>query len=106
MNLLIWEDSSGTGAEGKGRSSEGDINIFINKESTADALSRTTIPVFFLHGNNDTEVPLSHTKENFLACASDKYFSIVEGAPHTLCHYIGKENVENKINEFIIKHQS
>ena len=76
------------------------------KESTTDALSRTTIPVLFFHGNNDTEVPMSHTKENFLACSSDKYFSIVEGAPHTLCHYIGKENVENKIKEFIIKYQS
>lgn len=76
------------------------------KESTIDALSKTTVPVLFLHGNNDTEVPMSHTKENFLACSSDKYFSVVEGAPHTLCHYIGKENVENIIKEFIRKYQS
>jgi len=40
LNLLIWEDSSGTGAEGEGQKfTEGDINIFINKEITADACS-------------------------------------------------------------------
>ena len=69
-------------------------------------MSRNTIPVLFLHGDNDTDVPLAHTEEGFRACNSEKYFAIVEGASHTLCHFIGKEAVENKIKEFIIKYQS
>lgn len=75
------------------------------KESTAEALSRTAIPVLFLHGDADTEVPMAHTRESFNACASDKHLLVVNGAPHTLCHFIGKETVENKIKEFITKYQ-
>ena len=76
------------------------------KEKTTEALSKTKIPVLFLHGNADKDVPLTHTEENFHACASEKYFMVVEGAPHALCHFIGKEKVEKKIEEFITKYQS
>lgn len=76
------------------------------KERTTDALSKTTIPVLMLHGDIDTDVPLEHTRENFMACASEKELLIVEGAPHTLCHLVGKETVENKIEEFIAKYRS
>lgn len=76
------------------------------QESTVESLSKTTIPVLFLHGTDDAQVSLAHTKENLLACGTDKYSIIVEGAPHTLCHLVGKENVENAIKEFIMKYQS
>ena len=76
------------------------------KETTVKALSKNKIPVLFMHGNCDTEVPITHTKESFLACNSDKYLIIIEDAPHTLCHLIEKETVENKIKEFIIKYQT
>lgn len=75
-------------------------------ESTVEALAKTSIPVLFLHGSDDKEVPLEHTEKNFHACASEKSFLVVDGAPHTLCYFVGKETVQNKINEFIIKYQS
>ena len=76
------------------------------KKKTTDSLSGTSIPVLFMHGSDDTEVPLSHTDENFRACASEKSFLIVNGAGHTLCHFIGKETVESKINEFVMHYKS
>ena len=76
------------------------------KKSTVESLKMTSIPVLFLHGSTDNDVPLSHTKDNFLACASPKYFTVVEGAAHTLCHLIGRETVENEIKGFIAKYRS
>ncbi|MBR7112612.1 MAG: alpha/beta hydrolase [Clostridia bacterium] len=76
------------------------------KKSTVQALGATAIPVLFLHGESDSEVDLMHTRMNFDACASEKSLLIVEGAGHTLCHFIGQERVENAIGEFIATHQS
>lgn len=76
------------------------------RESTTQSLSKTTIPVFFLHGIADTDVPISHTERNFLACASEKSLFLVEGAPHTLCHLLGKDAVEGRLKEFIANHLS
>lgn len=75
------------------------------KKSTTQSLSNTSIPVLFLHGSADCQVPLSNTQENYHACTSEKTMLIVEGAGHTLCHLIGKETVEAELKKFIVKHR-
>lgn len=75
------------------------------RQKTTESLSKTSIPVLFLHGDSDVDVAISNTEENFQACASEKSLLIVEGAGHTLCHLIGKEKVESAISEFINKYQ-
>ena len=77
------------------------VNI---KQRTPESLAATAIPVLFLHGTEDAEVLMSHTEENFRACASPKTLFIVEGAGHTMCHLVGGDAVENKIEEFIKKY--
>ena len=76
------------------------------KESTTETLSKTKLPVLFMHGSADRDVPLAHTESSFLSCGSEKSLVIVDGAPHTLCHFIGKEYTEDKTKEFITKYQS
>ena len=76
------------------------------KQKAADSLSQTAIPVLFFHGSDDNEVPMSHTEENYNACASEKSLSVIEGAGHTLCHLVGRERVEKDLGEFITKYQS
>lgn len=74
------------------------------KKRTTESLAKNAIPVLFLHGTNDKNVLLSHTEENFHSCASEKMLFIVEGAGHTMCHFVGRETVESKIEEFVKKH--
>lgn len=76
------------------------------KKTAADSLKNTSIPVLFLHGDSDKDVPIAHTQANFDACASEKTFITVKGAGHTLCHLIGKETVEAALEGFISKHKA
>ena len=83
------------------------IDFFLKadiKESTLQTLAKTKIPVLFLYGDKDKDVPTDHTRQNYLACASEKELCVVEGAGHTMCHMIGKESVEKKLRDFIAKY--
>ena len=66
-------------------------------------LKNTKIPVMFLHGDDDKDVPLKFTKKTYSACASDKEFVEVKGAGHTLCYINGGQELSEKINKFIEK---
>ncbi len=69
--------------------------------SAKDALSRASIPVFFLHGSGDRTVPLSEGKENFAATASRKKLFVTEGAEHTLAFPAGGDRVKEALLSFM-----
>lgn len=54
--------------------------------STQDAMTRCTVPVLFVHGTDDTFVPVEMTYENYKACISPKQLLIVPGAGHGLSY--------------------
>lgn len=68
------------------------------------ALSETTLPVLFLHGDADDFVPLYMTEQNYAACQSEKELYIVEGAEHAQCFSHDPEGVGAKIEEFLEKY--
>ena len=68
------------------------------------ALSRTRIPVLFIHGTEDKFVPISMTYENYTACASEKELLIIPGAPHVRSYTVDKDRYERKISEFFAKY--
>ena len=71
------------------------------RQSTEETLARNTLPVLFLHGDNDLEVPIEFTERNYHSCASKKEFIKVKGAGHTLCYIAGDASVRAAILEFI-----
>lgn len=71
------------------------------KQSVEASLKNNKIPVLFLHGDVDKEVPIDFTKRSFEACASPKKMVTVEGAGHTLCYLTGGETVRREIGDFI-----
>ncbi len=73
------------------------------KQSIESSLKNNKIPILFLHGDNDKEVPLEFTEKNYFACASTKEIIAVEGAGHTLCYITGGQSLQKKINNFIEK---
>ncbi len=76
------------------------INLSTDEFSTITALSNTDIPVLFVHGTDDTFVPVSMTFENYKACSSKKRLLIVPGAEHGLSYAVDKEAYENITKEF------
>lgn len=76
------------------------INI---KQSCESSLKNNKIPVLFLHGDDDKEVPLEFTERSYFACAGMKEIITVKGAGHTLCYIVGGRSLQKKINSFIDK---
>lgn len=69
--------------------------------SAEDSLTRCTLPVLILHGEDDRFVPISMTHKNYQACASDKTLFTVPGAPHGLSYMVDKAGYEKALAAFL-----
>lgn len=76
------------------------INLGPNEYSSTEALRETNIPVLFIHGTNDTFVPVEMTYENYSACASPKRLLVVPGADHGMSYFVEPEKYKETIKEF------
>lgn len=74
------------------------------KGRAAEPLSAAKIPVMFIHGKKDGDVPCSCSEENYLACASPKDICLVEDAGHTACFLVDAAKVEKYLYEFLKKY--
>ena len=68
--------------------------------STLTALEKCKIPVLFIHGTEDSFVPVEMTYKNFNACNSPKRLFVVPGANHCMCYYLDKQGYENQMSSF------
>ena len=68
--------------------------------STIDAMGHCRVPVLFVHGTDDTFVPISMTYENYQACTAPKQLLIVPGAGHGLSYYVEKDRYEKMVKIF------
>lgn len=68
--------------------------------STLDVLQSATIPVLFIHGGDDTFVPIKMTFENLKACKAPKRLMIVPGAPHARSSWVDPEMYEAELVSF------
>lgn len=71
------------------------------KQSIESSLKNNKIPVLFLHGDDDKEVPLEFTERNYFACAGKKEIITVKGAGHTLCYIVGGSSLRKEVVNFI-----
>ncbi len=76
------------------------INIASDGYSTIKALQNTDIPVLFIHGSDDSFVPVEMTYENYKACASPKRLLIVPGADHAMSYYVNRKGYEKAVLDF------
>lgn len=70
------------------------------KETAADALAKTSVPAFFVHGTADKTVEYRWAQTNCQACASPKQLLLAENAPHTLCMIEQPETVKRELKGF------
>ncbi len=76
------------------------INIGTQHYSTIDAMKDCITPVLFVHGTDDTFVPVEMTYENYMVCNAPKRLFIVPGATHAMSYFVDKEGYEKHVKEF------
>lgn len=70
--------------------------------SSENSLSKTRIPILFIHGSADNFVPCYMTEKNYNICVSKKKKVIVEGAPHGFSFLVDKQTVKTALENFIL----
>ena len=68
--------------------------------SATDALSKTHIPVLFIHGTDDSFVPVEMTYENYKSCSSPKRLLVVPGANHGMSYHLNRREYEKITLDF------
>ena len=76
------------------------IRMGAKEYSTMDAMQGCQIPVLFIHGADDTFVPVTMTYENYRACTAPKQLLVVPGAQHGLSYYVEQDRYEKEVKAF------
>ena len=73
-----------------------------HKASSVEQLKRATVPMLFIHGDQDTFVPYSMLDQNYDACASKvKQKLTVHGATHAKSAQVDPELYWNTVDDFL-----
>lgn len=72
--------------------------------STLEALKSCTTPILFVHGTDDSFVPVEMTYENYKACKSPKRLFVVPGANHGMSYFVDKTGYESEIERFFFQY--
>lgn len=69
--------------------------------STVTALRENRLPVLFVHGEQDSFVPVRFTVENYAACAGEKRLVTVPDAGHGGSYLLAREACQATLREFL-----
>lgn len=72
--------------------------------STLEAMAKCKVPVFFVHGSDDSFVPIDMTYENYKACIAPKQLLIVPGAGHGMSYLQETERYQQTLRHFWAKY--
>ncbi|MCQ4022147.1 MULTISPECIES: alpha/beta hydrolase [unclassified Ruminococcus] len=72
--------------------------------NTIDCVSKTNIPILFIHGDKDDFVPYWMSEKNYAGCSSEKELLIVQGADHAESYYVNTSAYEAALLRFIEKY--
>ena len=75
----------------------------LEEYSPMEAVSKTNIPIIFIHGNNDELVPCEMSRILYEACNSRKKLVVIENAGHGVCYIVEKEKYIKELYDFINK---
>lgn len=83
-----------------GRSAQKRLRMAVDEETCPKALARCRVPVLFVHGTDDSFVPVEMTYENYKACQSPKRLFIVPGAEHGMSYLVDPEGYRAAVEGF------
>lgn len=76
------------------------LHMHAEDVSTLSAMEKCRVPVLFIHGSDDSFVPVEMTYENYKACAAPKELLIVPGAGHGLSYLTEPERYQQSLHAF------
>ena len=68
--------------------------------TTLDAMKENKVPVLFIHGTDDSFVPITMTYENYKACTAPKRLFVVPGATHAMSYIVDQKGYEETVKSF------
>ncbi|MGN1104063.1 MAG: alpha/beta hydrolase [Candidatus Coproplasma sp.] len=71
------------------------------KDNACRHLSKTDIPTYFIHGEEDKIVPVECTKTAYTACSSKKHACYLEGCGHAQAFLVGGEKINQTLIDFL-----
>lgn len=77
--------------------------FYFSEASAIDAVSKTDLPIFYIHGDEDAFVPTYMVDELYDATNSYKEKWIVKGAEHGQAYTVDPETYEEKVRQFLNK---
>lgn len=80
------------------------IEVGLESYTVLEAMKTNSTPVLFIHGTDDSFVPVEMTFKNYKACNAPKELFIVPGAGHALCYIEDKEGYERAVSGFFEKY--
>ena len=72
----------------------------LRETDAARAVASSTIPILIIHGEADTFVPCSMSRENFEACTGRKKLITIPGAGHGLSYAVQPQYYLEELREF------
>lgn len=75
----------------------------IKDASTLDAMEVNTLPVLFVHGEDDDFVPIEMSEANYNACKGEKSFVRIKGALHACGYLVDRDSCERELDAFLAK---
>ena len=73
----------------------------LKEAGSIDAMKVSIIPVLFIHGKDDTFVPVSMTEENYAACRAPKEKLLIPGAKHAQAYVVDPSGYEKAVVKFM-----
>lgn len=72
----------------------------LEETSPEEAVTRSTVPIIFIHGEDDDFVPCEMSRINYEACISRKMLVTIPGAGHGLSYPVDPDKYLNALKEF------
>ena len=72
--------------------------------SALEQVKKTNLPILFIHGDEDTFVPVEMVYELYEAAGGDKELYIVHGAEHGNAYDVNPDVYEEKVSSFLSKY--
>ncbi len=76
------------------------IGITSKEISTIEAMKKTKLPILFIHGSDDSFVPIEMSFENYKASSGPKHLLVIPGAIHGQSYDVGQEKYEEATRRF------
>lgn len=77
------------------------LGYYLGDVSSTEQLSKNTRPILFIHGSQDTYVPVSMAYENYRATKAPKQLWIVKDATHAESFWAHPQKYQQRVDHFL-----